>query len=625
MTIINYYDQPAPIDWDAVQALIGAAGTEAIIPDISDPSTIFQDSAASFPSAFGAPVGLVLDKSKGLAFTPEQFTNIDFSQWSGGNPVGWTVQGNDATRTITQDPSGGARMTWSGGGNLLRLWQPIADTRLRWVEVDIIVNSGYVKFSGTTGGDLPNGTIQLNASGTYRIYTPRGVGGFGLKAQGTDGDVIIKRFSVREILGNHLSQATAAARMIYGRFPKTGWRNIIAPSSEILSGTWANVGLVTLSDDTKIIATDATLQQHRLDKTMTLGMGATWSAGVSEAGYRYLVFRFTNTMTVFDLQEGIVVSNANPDAGIEVDPDNPDRYIVWATSGQSGSQVLRVNTSPTPDTGAFIGDNVSGTNIFWQQVEQGPRTPYQKVVNTYDVTEAGVPDVYYLRPDLTDDALTATLPQAINGDIVIAGTNGSIIEPISYAPGSTFSLGPTTYTGGTPGILRALGDIVGMTLLDRTLSQVERDQLIAYYKDKGAKGLLVPGPELVVNPNDPDTYVFNPGGSGSLINEDGWLKMTRGAATTLAAYSLPFGTYRMNTLIKPGTANINVRAGTSSGSTVYFNQTFTAETNLDVVIAGTTLTSPVVWSFQISGADEGSTVFFKDFSVKELRPQEDWA
>ena len=65
--------------------------------DPSDFSTLFRDAAGTVPvTAVGQPVGLMLDKSKGLVLGNELVTNNDFS--SGSN---WTRIGTGGTVLIS--------------------------------------------------------------------------------------------------------------------------------------------------------------------------------------------------------------------------------------------------------------------------------------------------------------------------------------------------------------------------------------------------------------------------------------------------------------------------------------------------------------------------------------------
>lgn len=166
-----------------------------------------------------------------------------------------------------------------------------------------------------------------------------------------------------------------------------------------------------------------------------------------------------------------------------------------------------------------------------------------------------------LRFDAVDDALAASLPQAITGDIFIAGTGGTIIEPFS---GDTLTIGPTSYTGGTPGILAAIGDIVGVVLIDKTLSQVERDNLIAYYKSKGASDDIVsPTPWLIKlsNPDQPTPYFIDGWTSGdfagfNMANPDG--------VTSLPTDSMLQPILEFNVTGTAGTQTLTVNSGDES-------------------------------------------------------------
>lgn len=221
-----------------------------------------------------------------------------------------------------------------------------------------------------------------------------------------------------------------------------------------------------------------------------------------------------------------------------------------------------------------------------------------------------------LRFDLAVDALTTTLPQAINGDILIAGTKGSVIETVSYAAGSTFTVGPDTYTGGTTGILRSIGDVVGIVLIDRSLTQVEKDQLIRYYKAKGAKGLLVPGPELFPNPdfNDGLNSYTAAGATISLVGGNlqyigtSFAHYVAGPAVTQVGK-----VYQINVLVESitrGTPLVTAGLGGSPSGELRVGDNRLYLSHLG------TVGSPIIAS------DTEAVISL--FSVRELRPQEDW-
>jgi len=107
------------------------------------------------------------------------------------------------------------------------------------------------------------------------------------------------------------------------------------------------------------------------------------------------------------------------------------------------------------------------------------------------MTEAGVPSYGYIRPDRTDDVLTTTLTLAQTGDVAVFGRTGSKIESgLIYGAGATFSLGPTTVTGMSAGVLAAVGDVVGLLAIGRALTVAEKASTLAYFQARGAGAWL---------------------------------------------------------------------------------------------------------------------------------------
>ena len=75
-----------------------ASGEQGFAYDPNDLSTMFQDAAGTVPvTGAGQPVGLMLDKSKGLVLGSERAVNGDFSNGS----ANWNVSGADATHIVT--------------------------------------------------------------------------------------------------------------------------------------------------------------------------------------------------------------------------------------------------------------------------------------------------------------------------------------------------------------------------------------------------------------------------------------------------------------------------------------------------------------------------------------------
>lgn len=160
----------------------------------------------------------------------------------------------------------------------------------------------------------------------------------------------------------------------------------------------------------------------------------------------------------------------------------------------------------------------------------------------------------FLRLDLSDDVCPITFAAGGTFDVLVAGRGGSWIERnVVVAPGGTINIGPNTIAGREAGVIGALGgnpgvwaDIVGITILSRTITTTELSRLVGYYKQRGAKGLLVEGPEVLSNPGSPflDTTGWV-GTNAALSVVDGYLRVagTGGnfARATLSVAGLTVG------------------------------------------------------------------------------------
>jgi len=187
----------------------------------SDLSTLFQDSAGTTPvTTAGQPVGLMLDKSKGLG--PELVTNGKFET----NLDGWSVVA----------PCIMARV-----GSTLEVSRNSGDYHDQpATEIDLVEGQSYIISADAVsieGSSLAHAALFVQGAdrvslrselrrptvgplrGLYRAtvtetaYLVAGVSGV------SNGTVRIDNVSVRELFGNHATQATAAARPTYQTGP----------------------------------------------------------------------------------------------------------------------------------------------------------------------------------------------------------------------------------------------------------------------------------------------------------------------------------------------------------------------------------------------------------------------
>lgn len=185
-------------------AVLFGAGEPGGWYDPSDLSTMFQDSAGTTPvTATGQTVGLLLDKSQGLALGPELVTNGTFDT----NLSGWIV-GTDPARVIPTWDNGRVSLVRGAGGNT-GFSQGISTIVGRTYLVSFTVVSGVAAFGGgfaTTAG--------LIAGQVSRILIATG-SNIGFWPNSLNSTAVIDNISVKELAGNHLTQTTAASRPQY--------------------------------------------------------------------------------------------------------------------------------------------------------------------------------------------------------------------------------------------------------------------------------------------------------------------------------------------------------------------------------------------------------------------------
>ena len=202
---------------ETVMKKLFANGEQGFFYDPSDLSTMFQDAAGTIPvTAAGQPVGLMLDKSKGLVLGLETNTNASFNDWSGGKPVGYNLFKNDTTTFIEQSING-VRMRSTDGANV-QLTRGIAAGK--YYEVVINVDS---LLSGSVALESQGTRVKLIASSgvhTFRFYALST--GLDLKRGGGVTDFTIRSLSIKELAGNHAYSTTSASRPILRKNAVTG-------------------------------------------------------------------------------------------------------------------------------------------------------------------------------------------------------------------------------------------------------------------------------------------------------------------------------------------------------------------------------------------------------------------
>jgi hypothetical protein len=395
--------------------------------DPSDLTTMFTDTAGTTQAAVGQAVALVLDKSKGLVLGPELVTNGTFDSaagWSTG--TGWTISGGVASFS---NPT---------GTSLARTDLPSIPTgRLVKIEFDVTFTSG----AGVTAGLNIGGGIDsfgtFNTSGRKTAYVTTTASRTGLSLTGIGNSVFsIDNISVKELPGFHATQSTTTARPILARIPEGGRRNLLTRTEELLNTAWRTVNAtVTDQGGGAFLVTETSssgghyLGQTPANATVSVAIGQSYTFSVEaklNTGTRNARFSSENAgiidlVAVFNLVDGTVVSGSG--ASIENLGDGWYRLIVTRTGASTGSVAVNPCQMANGTSASYTGDGTSSILYRKPQFEQSATaTDYQKVVSTYDVTEAGKADLYHLVFDGTDDWLvTPTITPGVDKAQVFAG------------------------------------------------------------------------------------------------------------------------------------------------------------------------------------------------------------
>ena len=172
--------------------------------------TLFQDAAGTIPvTAVEQPVGLVLDKSKGLALGPELVTNGTFDTDTGWTKAtGWTISGGKAN--------------YDGIAAATNIRQTI--TANNWQEISFTISgitSGQgrlIIYTGNTTAVVWSNTNVQNGTYTFKSRVPlaTNIDFFAYNSDGGSPRVAfsLDNISVRGLPGNHAFQVTSASRPI---------------------------------------------------------------------------------------------------------------------------------------------------------------------------------------------------------------------------------------------------------------------------------------------------------------------------------------------------------------------------------------------------------------------------
>lgn len=450
-------------------ATLFAAGEVGAWYDPSDFSTmqVAQGMPSSNVVALGSQVGVLLDKSKGLARGPE----LVGAAGLGDSTAGWNA------------PTNG---TWVASGGVFTLTNTGAAQASVTLPV-LTVGKWYEVFIDKKGATAASGGVALGSSNAF-VFPGAVQSGLRYIGQAVDGSLFIRtnsttagatvsvdNISVREILGIHAGQTVAGQKpVLSARY------NMTLKSDQLADATWNRT-------DTTPTANAVTGPDGQMTGTL-LTEG---SAGTSSITQSY------NTVSGVAYIARIVIMRGNHDwQRIQLSgPGATDyirTYINLATGDMGSPSVIgsavfnsltckplgsgwyevavagsMATTTITLQMMSASGDNaaarINGGTHYIQKVDFRPLSDnllniptYQRVNTATDYDSVGFPP--FLSFDGVDDGLvTGTLPlSGVNAVTVVAGvikdadSAACLIESSVSAPANTGSFGiyaPLT-TGG---------------------------------------------------------------------------------------------------------------------------------------------------------------------------------
>jgi hypothetical protein len=435
-----------------------SAGEQGVWYDPSDFTTMFQDSAGTTPvTAVEQPVGLILDKSKGLALGSELVTNGTFDT----DTTGWTLSAGTATVS-------GGQVTISGA---VTRFLTQAFTTVVGVTYKV---TGQIVTSGATFNAIRKSDNATASSNAVTILSSAGTSSGYFVATATTSYVVLQvndagtatfdNISVKALAGNHASQSTSASRPVLSarvnlltyseQFDNAAWTKtslLAFGSGSVANATAAPDGTITA--DLLVPNTTSTFHATYVLSALSAGVAYTASLYAKAGGYDKVVISDWNEATslaTFDLTNvtatlsgsGATVTLSN--AIITSVGNGWYRCSVQITKSTTGQLAYFINSAAT-----YAGDGTSGVYLWGADLRvtnDGVGIPaYQRVAAATDYDTSGFP--LYLKFDGTDDSLaTASIDfSATDKMSVFAG-----VRKLSDAAGGNIvSLGNVTSVNGS--------------------------------------------------------------------------------------------------------------------------------------------------------------------------------
>ena len=378
-------------------ARLFSQGEQGVWYDPSDFSTLFQDSAGTTPvTAVEQPVGLMLDSRYGLVRGGELWADASTTFFGESSKVSTGVY------RIYSSAGALSYVTIASGFTIGKTYEVVftvdsisavgSNIQVEWTGAPLITTTGAKQ-------------MRLVASATSII----------IKRTTNPCDIQISAVSVRELAGNHATQATSASRPVL-----SARVNLLTYSEDFSNAAWTQSGVTVTTNST--VAPDGTLTADALYETSASGShrvtqnavapantnckvsvslkpnGRTWAIVVLGGGGNGYYFDLSNLVV------GSETGGAGTVSSPQISLENNGWVRVSLNFIASDSRGIEVFTSTGNGQFSFTGDTTKGVYVWGAQLETGSTaTRYQSITTATSYDTVGFPK--YLKFDGIGDSL----------------------------------------------------------------------------------------------------------------------------------------------------------------------------------------------------------------------------
>lgn len=383
-----------------------ANGEQGVWYDPSDLTTLYQDAAGTTQvTAVERPVGLMLDKSKGLVLGPELVTNGDFSNgMTGWTPSGCTQQVVENELEITTTVPGFISSDTTITTVIGKTYKYTANIRrnqasglARITVVGIIDGSPIISLTPTSVSIVFR---AVSTTTTIRV--------------GAYNTTINDKFSysvasVRELPGNHAFQTTSTKRPVL-----SARVNLLTKTEDISDAAWLKSN-TTPATAQSLLETTTTGTHACTQIVTTVAASYIYSVKLKANGRTRFALAGTSSLggnlgsgIFFDLSTGSYVSGATGTPSIKALTDGWYQIsYAWTTPLPAASGVIGIYLADSGTNLSYPGDVTKGMfvrDFDLRVTNTGVNLPaYQRVNTATDYDTQGFPT--YLKFDGIDDAL----------------------------------------------------------------------------------------------------------------------------------------------------------------------------------------------------------------------------